>query len=195
MNTLYLLCGLPFSGKTTLARALVRYLDCHYVSLDRIKEDMGLGLDGRPISQEQWESVQHIARFRVLHYLKLHRMKPGSDLVVDDRCCSRRLRDRWRDLARSAGYNMVVIHVATPLPEIRNRIELNRLMPQRRGITDGMTREVLEAQLSRFEAPVPGENTLIFEPWFEVNDWLHRYIPRDEDSKPLVAQKGEPVMC
>jgi len=34
MKTLYLLCGLAFSGKSTLAKAIVNYLNCASISLD-----------------------------------------------------------------------------------------------------------------------------------------------------------------
>src|SRR5580704_5902496 len=40
MKTLYLLCGLSFSGKTTLARKIVERLQCAYISLDNINADV-----------------------------------------------------------------------------------------------------------------------------------------------------------
>ena len=40
MKTLYLRCGLSFSGKTTLARKIVERLQCAYISLDNINADV-----------------------------------------------------------------------------------------------------------------------------------------------------------
>jgi predicted kinase len=54
MKTLYLMCGLSFSGKTTLARKIVERLQCAYISLDDINAERGLwGGDG--ISVGEWE--------------------------------------------------------------------------------------------------------------------------------------------
>jgi shikimate kinase len=36
MKTLYLLCGMPFSGKTTLTKFVSEFLDSSYISLDEM---------------------------------------------------------------------------------------------------------------------------------------------------------------
>ena len=60
MQTLYLLCGMPFSGKTTLGKSIAEYLSSPYISLDKINEARGLyGGDGIPI--EEWEKTHLLA--------------------------------------------------------------------------------------------------------------------------------------
>jgi predicted kinase len=78
MKTLYLMCGLSFSGKTTLARKIVERLQCAYISLDNINTERGLwGGDGIPI--EEWERTHALARERLATW-----MATGKDAVVDD---------------------------------------------------------------------------------------------------------------
>ncbi len=45
MPRVYILCGLPFAGKTTLARTLAQHLDLPRVSIDEINGERGLGFD------------------------------------------------------------------------------------------------------------------------------------------------------
>jgi hypothetical protein len=48
------MCGLPFAGKSTAARALQLRTKAVLVQLDMINAERGLGLDGSAISQEEW---------------------------------------------------------------------------------------------------------------------------------------------
>ena len=70
MKTLYLMCGLSFSGKTTLARKIVERLQCAYISLDNINADVVVddvnifggyvtlgGLPLGPVAITQWLST------------------------------------------------------------------------------------------------------------------------------------------
>jgi hypothetical protein len=58
------MCGLSFSGKTTLARKIVERLQCAYISLDDINAERGLwGGDGIPV--EEWERTHALARERL----------------------------------------------------------------------------------------------------------------------------------
>ena len=80
---------MPFSGKTTLGKAIAKYLDVPYVSLDEINEARGLfGGDGIPV--EEWEKTHYLA---MQQSVKL--MKTGVDIILDDTNCFRWLRDRF----------------------------------------------------------------------------------------------------
>jgi hypothetical protein len=72
------MCGLSFSGKTTLAKALASAVDAEYIGLDDINEERGLrGGDGIP--GEEWEKTSSIAVQRVGLMLSV-----GRDVVLDD---------------------------------------------------------------------------------------------------------------
>ncbi len=64
MKTLYLLCGLAFSGKTTISRAVVSFLHCPYISLDEINHERGLfGGEGIPVEAFELSSSFIFARW------------------------------------------------------------------------------------------------------------------------------------
>ncbi len=54
---LYILCGLPFSGKTTLAKQLVETLRIPGIDLDVINSAKGIGREGQPISADEWDDT------------------------------------------------------------------------------------------------------------------------------------------
>jgi predicted kinase len=104
MRTLYLICGLSFSGKSTLARKIIERLRCAYTSLDDINAERGLwGGDGIPV--EEWEHTHALARERLATWMTI-----GKDALVDDVNNLRWLRDRWRAVASASGYRTVVIY-------------------------------------------------------------------------------------
>jgi predicted kinase len=108
MRTLYLMCGISFSGKTTLARKIIERLQCAYISLDDINAERGLwGGDGIPV--EEWERTHALARVRLATW-----MATGKDAVVDDVNSLRWLRDRWRAAASANCYRTVVIYLDIP---------------------------------------------------------------------------------
>jgi predicted kinase len=119
MKSLYLLCGMPFSGKTTLGKSVAKYLDCLYISLDEINEARGLyGGDGIPV--EEWEKTHFLAM------QQLHSFMPSEqNIVLDDTNCFRWLRDRFRDFGSQYGYQTILIFLDVPLAEIWQRIEIN----------------------------------------------------------------------
>src|SRR5882724_11076318 len=103
MRTLYLMSGLSFSGKTTLARKIVEWLQCAYISLDDINAERGLwGGDGIPV--EEWERTHALARDRLATW-----MVTRKDALVDDVNNLRWLRDRWRTAASASCYRTLVV--------------------------------------------------------------------------------------
>src|SRR2546427_6060240 len=98
MKRLFMMCGIAFSGKTTVAKQLVRALACAYISLDEINADRGL-YGGEGIAVEEWERTQGIALERMKEL-----MTHGEDIVLDDTNCFRWLRNRYREFAHQNGY-------------------------------------------------------------------------------------------
>ena len=55
MPTLYILCGLPGAGKTTLAKAITQHRDIAHVSLVHIKADEGFFMPDDDIAGRRLE--------------------------------------------------------------------------------------------------------------------------------------------
>src|SRR3712207_2796000 len=63
---LYLICGLPCSGKSTLVRQLAQRLGCGAVSFDAINHERELGFAReREMTEAEWGEMYGIARGRV----------------------------------------------------------------------------------------------------------------------------------
>lgn len=120
MQTLYLLCGMPFSGKTTLGKSLAKYLNSPYISLDEINEARGLcGGDGIPV--EEWEKI-HLQAMQEL----LNLMQSGQDIVVDDTSCYRWLRERFSNFVKQHDYQTIIVFLDIPLSIIRKMRKLKQ---------------------------------------------------------------------
>ena len=115
MRTLYLVCGAPFSGKTTLAKHIAERTHSHYISLDDLMRARGLDLSqSQPV--EEWEKAHHQC-IQLLHTL----MKQGINVVLDDTLFLKWLRDRYRNVALEHQYQVVTVYLAIPLAELEKR--------------------------------------------------------------------------
>jgi len=168
MPALVIMCGLPFAGKTTVARAVARRLGGRVISLDQINAARGL-LGGDGIPTEEWERTHRIALDEAGALLGR-----GATAVIDDTGCFRWLRDRYREVARLHGRDSVVIFVQTPLEEARRRLAVNAVTGERHGVRS----EILEALAGTFEPPQPDESALVFAPHDRLGPWLDEHFPR-----------------
>lgn len=141
--TLVLMCGLSFSGKSTLATQLSQALPAHLISLDLLNEERGLD-GGQGISLEEWSMTNRIAHERAGALLD-----QGHHVVVDDTGSPRFIRDEWRATADRAGAAFGLLWVQIT-PELqRERVLANRESQERNDVTDAVLREHGES----FEPP------------------------------------------
>jgi predicted kinase len=148
---LVLMCGLSFSGKSTLAARLSDALDGALLGLDRINEERGLD-GGQGIPPEEWATTNAIAHERANESLA-----SGRDVIVDDTGSPRFVRDAWRATAAAAGAPFVLIWVRIT-PELqRRRVLANRTEPARPDVTDA----VLAEHAASFEPPETEEPVII----------------------------------
>ncbi len=177
--TLYLLCGLAFSGKSTLAGALATHADAAVVSLDEINARRGLfGGEGMPVAE--WAKSHEIALGEVESLMR--RARPR--IVVDDTNCFRFLRDAFRTVARRNGYNSLVILLDTPLAEIRSRMDATRRNGDRRLISD----ENFAMHHDSFEWPRDQETCLVYAASEAVEPWIKtKLLARHEPGEQSVS--------
>ncbi len=110
------LCGLAFSGKSTIARQVAQELDAELVSCDAINAERGFD-GGKAMDDGEWEKTSLMAAARAGAALA-----DGRGVVVDDTFSHRFLRDRFRAVAGAAGVPFVLLFVDTPLAVIEARI-------------------------------------------------------------------------
>lgn len=161
--TLFFLCGLPFAGKSTLARALATYTGARHISLDTVNTERGLGLDGAPISPDQWDET----------YVEVYRrveatLVAGDSVVYDETCFLRSQREAVRAIAARAGARAHLIWVTTPEPIARARLLTNRRTGARFDVRDDNFAQVV----TRFEPPAPDERALRYDGASPPEAWL-----------------------
>ena len=166
MARLFAMCGLAFSGKTTLARAVARSAGAEYIGLDDINEERGLqGGEGLPAGE--WERTSSIAIERMERLLAA-----GRDVVLDDTLCYRWLRARYAAVAERHAARFVIIYVATPLSEIYRAMARNDAVPQRNPIRP----DVFETHARDFEPPAAEERPVVYDRTVPVEEWIAAHL-------------------
>ncbi|WP_327356511.1 AAA family ATPase [Streptomyces sp. NBC_01304] len=156
MPTLYLTCGLPGSGKTTLARRIERERDALRLTADEWlfrlhTKERGPELDKHrdPVEQVQWDVARRV-------------LELGCNVVVDWGLWSREERDHYRTGARELGARVVLCVLDPP------RAELVRRLTARNAALPPGTFRIAEAELDEwdgwFERPTAAELAL-FDPY------------------------------
>lgn len=172
MPRVYILCGLAFSGKTTLAKALVQRLDLARVSIDEINSVRGVGLDNAWISPEDWDLTYAESYRQLDEYLRT-----GRSVLYDAGNFNRAERDKARAIAARSGSGSLVLYVTTPEPIARERWQRNRLTHERNDIRD----DYFEIGVQMFEPPTAAEDVLLYSNEQDVDAW----IEQNGDAFPL----------
>jgi predicted kinase len=152
--TLYAMCGLPFAGKTSIARVLADRTGAALVRLDAINSERGVGLDGAPISDDEWRRTYAEAYARIVRHLSA-----GQPVVFDHGNFSRAERDHVRALAAQAGATIQFVYVPIDESEARRRLIANRSMPEREDVRDDNFNLAVRA----FEPPYGEPDVMTFD--------------------------------
>lgn len=153
MPALVVLCGLPYSGKSTWASRLAPLLDAEVVSLDAINDERGLGFGGDGhIPPEEWERTHQLASRRIERLLA-----EGRSAILDDTGAYLWLRDRYRLWAKELGVGFGVLYFDVPLYELRQRMAANLTNPTRPHVLPNVFDQLAEV----FEPPYPEERDTV----------------------------------
>jgi predicted kinase len=161
--TLYILCGLPFAGKTTLATQLLAQRDMAYVNIDHVKADEGYFVSDDQVPDADWPGIYDVVHASLLLPLRL-----GRDVLYDASNLTRKERDEFRDLVTKRGFAAKVIHVAVPAAKVRERWQANKTSNERFDLPAPVLEEALEA----FEEPSKEEDVIVYAPTQNVSRWI-----------------------
>ena len=167
MARVFIMSGLPFSGKTTLSKSLASYLDIPRISFDEtwleIEREKGSipGSDG----VEQWKHICGVCEEKAKHFLE-----KGVSVVYDNLGSTREQREKIKKLADEVGAEPKVIYVDISKEEVTKRREQNLTLKERTQVSD----ENFDNALRQFEQPIENEDYLSYRPTEEITTWLER---------------------
>lgn len=161
------MCGVGFSGKSTLAKKIVEYTGAILISQDEtfFKNEKELNLD--PDSDIDWKKILNICRDNIRTSLK-----NGDSVVFDDTSHKLRLREKLRVIANECGAETRVIFLDTPMEIQKERQEKNKITKERHDVKD----EYLNLAIAELEVPTEDEHVFIYKPNANTDEFLKSLI-------------------
>lgn len=171
-QTLYIVTGLPFSGKTTLITQLIKKMNLQVVSVDEfLSKDQYIIED---MTQNDWNKVYSQA------FEKLERMlQKGQSVVFDGGSLLKSERDCLKGIAKKLGVRSKLVYAKTNVNEIKKRVEENRRLKKRDDVED----KTLEKAIKMFEEPTGNEDAIIYHFSQDLNNWINKNITQTPISK------------
>lgn len=157
MPTLYLMCGLPGSGKTTLAKQIEQKAAALRLTGDEWMHNLYPG-----ISTPEAETGPCRGRVESVQWrIAVRALQLGCNVVVDWGIWSKDERDHCRSVARELGVRVVLCLLDPPVDELWTRLA-RRNAHQPEG-TFNIPKAALLRWSERFERPT-AEELALFEP-------------------------------
>lgn len=152
---LFIFCGIPFAGKTTLAKELGNALKIPRIDLDEVKFDLlGKDVKEEQISQEQWNEV-FAEMYKRIDLL----LRKGNSVIHDTGNFTRDERKRVQEISEKMGISFTTIFVDIPYEVALERWQRNQDAPTRFQID----RETFEDAVKELEIPNETENTFVLK--------------------------------
>jgi predicted kinase len=166
---LYIVTGLPFSGKTTLTEKLKNRFSFKVASVDEMLDKGNYVVE--EMSQDDWNTVYSQA-FEKLKEL----LRKGKTVIFDGASLKKSERDTLRGIAESLNVPCKLIYLNTSRHEIAERRRQNLKLKQRDQLED----VTMEKALSMFEEPTEDEKPIIFNTDANFEEWVKIHIVEGE---------------
>lgn len=158
-QVLYIVTGLPYSGKTILTKELVRKLGVSVASVDDFLDKYIV----KNMAQKDWDKVYSQA-FEKLEKL----LNGGKSVVFDGASLKRSERDTLRAIANKCGVESKLIYVKTDIAEIKRR-QLKNIREKTRGHLEDA---LLNNAIRMFEEPNEEEGAIVYEYPEDLKEWV-----------------------
>ena len=170
MPTLYIMCGLAFSGKSTLARKIAEHTGSKIIAFDKLWVEKA---KEQPVPQgaEGWKFIREVGQNEVEEALK-----GGASVVYDDNNVRFEHRGELREVARRFKARAIVVYLNTPLEIIRERVAINKTTGQRHEVEPKNFNTVLE----QLQIPTDQENVMQFTPEMNLDEWVQENFKNND---------------
>lgn len=158
------MCGLAFSGKSTLARKIAEHTGSRLIAFDKLWVEKE---KEHPITKgdEGWRFIRKVAQEEIAKALR-----EGISVVYDDNNVRFEHREEIREIGRSLGADPIVVYLNTPMDLIKERERVNKTTGERHEVEPENFQTVVE----QLEVPTPNEHALEFTPETDVNEFLKK---------------------
>jgi predicted kinase len=164
---LYILTGISFSGKSTLAQAIVKAQNIPIIDPDSIAHEQGIGLEGEIVDDAQWVLIHKEAERRAAQILIA-----GGSLVYDTTAFTRQQRQELRSLATQHNAVPVLIFVSINRNKAWQRWSQNNQTQERFAVHEDDFNMVAD----NFEPPGSDEPHLVYGVGQNLADWVDQNI-------------------
>ena len=161
-NILYIMTGLPYSGKTTLVNKLVKKIDCKVVSTDKILKQKGLWKEKHP-TQNDWE----VAYGKACKEVETSLMD-GENVIFDESNLRYEQRENLRKIAQDLGLKFKLVYVKIDKKEALKRWRENLKTKKRNQLNE----KFLKKAFNLFEEPKTNEKAIIYNQEIDSEGWI-----------------------
>ena len=150
MATLYLMVGLPCSGKTTLARRLERERS----ALRLTPDEWQIPLFGQDADEPEHDA-RHSLIESMLWNIASRALELGTNVILDFGFWAREEREDYRSRAKQLGASSEVHYLDVSEEELLRRLEERNLRPSHESFI--ISKEAMKPWIAFFQKPTPDE--------------------------------------
>jgi len=150
--TLFIFCGIPFSGKTVLSKEFKMRFGFERVDLDEIKAELLGNVMDESVSQSQWDDIYNEMYKRIEDSLR-----QGKNVIQDAGNFTEYERGLVAKIGEKLGAKVVTVFVDTPVEIARERWLKNKQTKDRFDVGE----EALLRAIAEMQSPTLGANVIV----------------------------------
>ena len=152
-KTLWILCGLPYSGKTYVAKKIIEQTSCVYVSIDNILAELHYDWNTNKLPDtEGWKKV-----FDISYQQTKEALEKDLNVLYDSTNHTKASREKLREVANNISADARVIYIDVPEKIIVDRWQENKRQKSRFVLDENL----LNQTISAMEVPSSDEGVII----------------------------------
>ncbi|MCR4285420.1 MAG: histidine phosphatase family protein [Candidatus Kaiserbacteria bacterium] len=178
-KTLFILCGLPYAGKSFIAKELQTHTDIACVSIDKIFQERGFNWNANLLpNAEEWQDI-----FNQSYIETGETLSEGKNVLYDSTNHTSASRDELRKVSTSVDGTSYVIYIQASIETVLKRWEENQKNPTRPVVS----KELVQTTIDMFEEPTESENVIV------INNFSHNIIMNNNGNTIYILRHGETI--
>lgn len=163
---LYIFCGIPFSGKSVLAKELAKTKNWERIDLDEVKFELfGDDVKDEDLIQDQWDQV-----YQKMYDKIQTSLEQGQTVIHDTGNFTKHERQLVRDIAEKLDIPSTTIWVKTPEKIALERLKANQEAKDRFEVSEVSFWKAVD----EMEIPNDNENVITFDGISSTTEWIQQ---------------------